>query len=265
MAEEGQQAEEQATEEQPQQENRGLLAASTAQPDEQEQQQPEEMPHQAKDSATQDEEWEYPEYFPEQFKGKDGLPMMEEFSKSYHDMRKIISQGRHKVPADGNYKLDVLPEESAEDPATQALVDYAKKSGLSQQQFDSLVTDLGAKIAELNPVNEIDLDAELESLGSNGKNIADSMKTWGEGLLNKGIFSQQDYEEFEIAGATANGIRMLKKLREAYEGRVPTESAPLEDGVGSDEELHAMVSDPKYQTDPGFRKKVEKLFQQRYN
>jgi hypothetical protein len=32
----------------------------------------------------------------------------------------------------------------------------------------------------------------------------------------------------------------------------------------SEEELQAMVADPKYKTDPGFRKKVENLFDQRY-
>ena len=265
MAEEGQQAEEQTTEEQPQQEeNRGLLATSDAAPVTEDETQ-QEMEHQAQDSATQDDDWEYPENFPEQFKGKDGLPDMEGLIKGYNDFRKIVSQGKHKVPKDGKYALDVLGENANEEPMTEVLVDYAKKSGLSQQQFDSLITDLGASIAEMNPVSEINLDEELQSLGNNGQQIVNSMATWGQGLLDKGVFSKEDYEEFELAGATAGGVRMLKKIREAYEGRVPTDSAPMEDGVGSDEELHAMVADPKYQTDIAYRKKVEKLFQQRYN
>jgi len=265
MAEEGQQTEEQTTEEQPQQEeNRGLLATSDAAPVSEEETQ-QEMEHQAQDSATQDDDWEYPEDFPEQFKGKDGLPDMEGLIKGYNDFRKIVSQGKHKVPKDGKYALDVLGEGANEEPMTEVLVDFAKKSGLSQQQFDSLITDLGASIAEMNPVSEINLDEELQSLGNNGQQIVNSMATWGQGLLDKGVFSKEDYEEFELAGATAGGVRMLKKIREAYEGRVPTESMPMEEGATSDEELHAMVADPKYQTDIGYRKKVEKLFQQRYN
>tara|TARA_Y100001973_G_C5197090_1_gene334970 strand:+ start:676 stop:1482 length:807 start_codon:yes stop_codon:yes gene_type:complete len=268
MAEEGQQAEEQpqenTTEEQPQEENRGLLSKSEAAPVTEEEAQ-QEMEHQAQDSATEDDDWEYPEDFPEQFKGKDGLPDMEGLVKGYNDFRKIVSQGKHKVPKDGKYALDVLGEGANEEPLTDVLVNFAKNTGLSQQQFDSLVTDLGGAIAEMNPTSEINLDEELQSLGNNGQQIVNSMANWGQGLVNKGVFSKEDYEEFELAGATAGGIRMLKKIREAYEGRVPTESMPMEEGAASDEELHAMVADPKYQTDIGYRKKVEKLFNQRYN
>ena len=265
MADEGQQVEEQV-EEQPQQEeeNRGLLGASDASPVTEEEAQ-QEMEHQAQDSATENDEWEYPEDFPEQFKGKDGLPDMEGLVKGYNDFRKIVSQGKHKVPKDGKYALDVLGEGANEEPLTNVLVDFAKKSGLSQQQFDSLVTDLGGAIAEMNPSTEINLDEELASLGNNGQEIVNSMAAWGQGLKSKGVFSDDDYAEFELAGATAAGVRMLKKIREAYEGRVPIDSSPVEDGAASDEELHQMVADPKYQTDIAYRKKVEKLFNQRYN
>jgi len=64
-------------------------------------------------------------------------------------------------------------------------------------------------------------------------------------------------------GGTAKGIAALEKLRAAYEGRVPTESAPIE-GAISKEELYSMVGDPKYQTDPGYRKKVERMFQENF-
>ena len=62
-------------------------------------------------------------------------------------------------------------------------------------------------------------------------------------------------------GGTASGMRAVMKMREAYEGRIPVESAPVE-GAPSKDELYAMVGDPKYKTDPAFRQKVEKMFQQ---
>ena len=62
-------------------------------------------------------------------------------------------------------------------------------------------------------------------------------------------------------GGTARGINALLKVREAYEGRVPIESQPLE-GAPSKEELYAMVADPKYKTDAGYRQKVARLFEQ---
>jgi hypothetical protein len=54
------------------------------------------------------------------------------------------------------------------------------------------------------------------------------------------------------------------KIRESYEGRIPTESSPIE-GMPSDQELQAMVGDPKYQTDAAYRQKVERMFNARYN
>lgn len=62
-------------------------------------------------------------------------------------------------------------------------------------------------------------------------------------------------------GGTAQGLRALMKIREAYEGRIPVESIPVEGAVSKDD-LYAMVADPKYQTDPAYRKKVEKMFNQ---
>ena len=61
-------------------------------------------------------------------------------------------------------------------------------------------------------------------------------------------------------GGTAKGIAALEKLRGAYEGRIPTESAPI-DGAPSKDELYQMVGDPKYKTDPAYRAKVERMFQ----
>jgi hypothetical protein len=50
------------------------------------------------------------------------------------------------------------------------------------------------------------------------------------------------------------------KVRESYEGRVPVDSAPLE-GTMSKDDLYQMVNNPKYNTDPAYRQKVEKMFQ----
>jgi len=87
------------------------------------------------------------------------------------------------------------------------------------------------------------------------------MVDWARGLVNKGVWGKDDFEEFKIMGGTAKGMRALLKIREAYEGRVPIDSAPIE-GAPSKEELYQMVNDPKYKTDPGYRQKVERMFQQ---
>jgi hypothetical protein len=48
-------------------------------------------------------------------------------------------------------------------------------------------------------------------------------------------------------------------VREAYEGRIPIETAPHENAPSKDD-LYQMVADPRYKTDAAYRQKVEKLF-----
>ena len=66
-----------------------------------------------------------------------------------------------------------------------------------------------------------------------------------------------------MLGGTAEGIRVIQKLRGMIgEQEIPTISIP---GSRPDKaELQAMVADPKYATDPVYRKKVEKAFQEAY-
>ena len=67
-------------------------------------------------------------------------------------------------------------------------------------------------------------------------------------------------EEFKVFAATANGINTINKLRKYYgEQTIPT--APVDvDGMPSNDELYDLVADPKYKTDPAFRRKVEQQF-----
>ncbi len=107
----------------------------------------------------------------------------------------------------------------------------------------------------------VDPAAEMKQLGPKGGAIVNGMVDWARGLVNKGVWSKDDFDEFKIMGGTARGITALMKVREAYEGRVPIESAQLE-GAPSQEELYAMVGDPRYKTDAAYRQKVERMFGQ---
>ena len=101
----------------------------------------------------------------------------------------------------------------------------------------------------------------MKALGPNDNAVVSGMVDWARGLVNKGVWSKDDFEEFKIMGGTARGISALMKVREAYEGRVPTNTM-VDDGAPSKDELYQMVADPKYKTDAAYRQKVEKLFQQ---
>ena len=210
-----------------------------------------EISHKAADPSAPEPEdpLERPDFWPENFWKKDSNePDLEGIAKSWSDLRKQISQGKHKAPADGKYDLQAFGEEADTNPIATTLSGWAKENGLSQAAFDDLVGNLQTQAKELMQGDMVDPAAEMKQLGPKGGAIVNGMVDWARGLVNKGVWSKDDFEEFKIMGGTARGITALMKVREAYEGRVPIESAQLE-GAPSQEELYAMVGDPRYKTD----------------
>ena len=124
--------------------------------------------------------------------------------------------------------------------------------------------DAGVNIEDIsgngNDVDPINMEEETAKLGPNAQQIIEGVKKWGQGLKAKGVFSDEDFEEFKVFAATANGINTINKLRKYYgEQTIPT--APVDvDGAPSNDELYELVADPKYKTDPAFRRKVEQQF-----
>ncbi|CAB4153793.1 hypothetical protein UFOVP628_24 [uncultured Caudovirales phage] len=215
----------------------------------------------APDAPAPDEPLERPDFWPENFWKKDSNePDLEGIAKSWSDLRKQISQGKHKAPADGKYDLKSFGEQADTNPIATTLSSWAKDNGLSQAAFDDLVNNLQTQAKEIMQGDMVDPAAEMKQLGPNAGAIVNGMVDWARGLVNKGVWSKDDFEEFKIMGGTARGITALMKVREAYEGRVPTQSVQLE-GAPSKDELYQMVNDPKYKSDPGYRQKVEKMFQ----
>lgn len=204
---------------------------------------------------------ERPDWWPENFWKKDEAePDLQAMAKSWTDLRKQISQGKHKTPVDGNYDVAAFKDIPAEDPVRNHVLSWAKEYGVSQAALDSLVGKVVEMGFEAQQTTSINLAEEKKALGPNADARINGMVKWASGLVNKGIWGKDDFEEFKYMGGTAKGLAALEKLRGAYEGRVPTDSAPVS-GALSKEELYAMVGDPKYQTDPAYRAKVERMFQ----
>lgn len=181
------------------------------------------------------------------------------------ELEKQFRSGKHKAPEDGNYDMTSLGETPADDPLAKTYVSWAQKYGLSQQAFDELASQFVQMGGMQQAEAQRSMEAELKELGPNAQAIVSNMATWGKGLVQKGIFSKQDFNEFARWGDTASGIKALMKLRETYEGRVPVDTikGQTEESM-SKEDLDAMVADPKYKTDAGYRQKVEKLFNKMY-
>ena len=214
--------------------------------------------------AGDDEPLERPDWWPENFwKAEDSAPDLEGMAKSWKDLRKQISQGKHKAPADGNYDTSAFKDIPEDDPIRGHVMNWAKEYGVSQAALDDLVgqvVDMQMNGAEDYKIN---VEQEKQMLGPNAEARIQGMVKWGANLVQKGVWSSDDFEEFKVMGGTAKGIAALEKLRASYEGRVPVETTPVE-GAPSKDELYQMVADPRYNSDPSYRAKVERAFAQNF-
>jgi len=216
--------------------------------------------------ANEDEEVEFskPEWYPDKFWNEDEGPDLENLVKSYNELQKKFSQGKHKAPEqydDSLFKDANIPDD---DPLLATYRDWAKDNGISQSAFDELANSFIAMAQQENEQAEISYQDELAKLGPNADATIKSMTDWAQGLVRKGVWSEGDFEEFKIMGGTAQGLKALQKVRSYYGDRpIPVDMTPV-DGAPSKEELNAMVGKPEYLTDPAYRAKVERMFEQVY-
>ena len=205
-----------------------------------------------------DEPLERPDFWPENFWKKDSNePDLEGIAKSWSDLRKQISQGKHKAPADGKYDLKSFGDEADTNPIVGTLTTWAKDNGLSQAAFDDLANNLQSQAKEMMQGEMIDPAEEMKKLGPNGGAIVNGMVDWARGMVNKGVLSKDDFDEFKIMGGTARGISVLMKIRDQNEHRVPTHTVQLE-GRMTQDDLISKMKDPRWKTDPSYRVPIEK-------
>ena len=215
--------------------------------------------------AKEDEEIEYerPDWYPEKFWGDDG-PDIENLAKSYYELQKKFSQGKHKAP--DNYDTSIFEEAGIgdDDPLYNVYRDWAKENGVSQSAFEQLAGTFIEMAQGESQQAELSYKEEYEKLGNNADQTIKSMTDWASSLVRKGVWSDADFEEFKVMGVTGQGLRALQKVRSYYGDKpIPVEVGPI-DGAPSKEELMAMVGKPEYNNDPAYRAKVEKMFEQVY-
>lgn len=218
----------------------------------------------AEEAEDDDGPLERPEWWPENFWKEDGAePDLEGIAKSWMDLRKQISQGKHKAPEDGNYDTEAFGETPEDDPIRNHVMNWAKENSISQAALDSLVSEVVGMNQQEAETAKINLEEEKKQLGPNADARINGIAKWGGSLVQKGVLSKEDFEEFKFMAGTAQGISVIEKIRQSYEGRLPVETVPVE-GAPSKEELYAMVGDERYKTDPVYRAKVEKAFAQNF-
>jgi hypothetical protein len=249
--------------------NPGLLASAAAEEEQTTEGQEQSISHVETPANTEEDDGplERPDFWPEKFWKKDSNePDLEGLSKSYSELEKQFRAGKHKAPEGGNYNMDALAGVPEDDALAKTYVSWAQKYGLSQAAFDELASQFVQMGGVQQQEMQRSMEAELEELGPNAKAVIANMATWGKGLVQKGIFSKEDFNEFARWGDTARGIKALMKLRETYEGRVPVETIKTvtEDSFTADD-LAAAVANPEYKTNPAYRAKIERLVEKMHN
>ena len=216
--------------------------------------------------AAEGEEVDYerPEYFPEKFWNQEEGPDIEGLVKSYKEMEKNFSQGKHKAPEeyDVGFTKDLgIPDD---DPLLERFQGWAKDHGVTQAAFEALAKDyIEMETASIEQY-KVDVQAEKDKLGPDADQIIRSTAEWANGLFKKGVFNEEELEAFKQSAGTAAGVRAMQKLRRFYgEAKIPV-AQPSDEGVPTEEELYAMVGTKEYKEDPAYRNKVQQWFKIRF-
>lgn len=249
----------------------GLMAA-TALAEEQETEEGQTIEHRAEPEPSEEESedtvFDRPDWFPEKFWDEKEGPDLENIVKSYEELQKQFSQGKHKAPDE--YDTSVLDEAgyAKDDPIVGAYSEWAKQYGINQQAFDDLAGKITSLAGEDMAQAQINYDAERKALGNNADEIIKSNVNWADGLVRKGVISEAEREELNIWGGTAVGQRLMQKVRQLTGDMSQIPLAPVADAGQSEDDFRADIQskmqDPRYGTDSKFTRDVERMFEQRY-
>ena len=252
----------------------GLMASVTL--DEEANKEPEAMPHlegaeqEAADADDEDIIYERPDWFPDKhWDEKDG-PDLEGMAKSQKELEQKFHHGEHKPPENGEYDMTALTEAGyeADDPVVSSYREWAQKYGINQAAFSELAETITGIAGEAGVEMQMNVQNEMEALGPQAEAIIKSNVAWADGLLVKGIISEEMREELNIWGGTATGQVLMQKVR-AMTGdlaRMPVND--VAEAGESKEDFDARVSelmkDPRASDPTWYRANVETLFERRY-
>jgi hypothetical protein len=213
---------------------------------------------------------EKPEWLPDRFWNADDAEAdYENLAKSQQELYKKLRNGKHLIPeGDKDYDVKFLQDKLSEDDAMLSKFrEVAKDRGLTQDDFESIVTMvMDAAPPAQDPVEEqFDRETELRQLGPNAEEMINGHVKWAQSLVQRGVWTEDDWSEFQVWGGTAAGIRALTRLRQYYgEKTIPVQAVPDGEDTPTGDELQQMVASAEYQTNPAYRNKVYKQFQRVY-
>ena len=205
-----------------------------------------------KESNTK-EKTERPEYYPEKFWGEEG-PDIEKLAKSYTELEKKFRSGKNKAPTD-NYDVTELVEGGLDpqDPSLNILSTWAKDNGISQKSFDDLASQVFAVNKDILENQQRSFDDEVSKLGEKAKEKI----AMAERLLTKAPLTPSEKDTLANTLNSADAINAFLK----YHRSITNESIPVKPAINSPEisrvDLESAIADPRWQSDPAWRQKIE--------
>lgn len=205
------------------------------------------------EDASTDEALERPDYYPQKFWDDDG-PDVEKLARSYAELEKAFKSGKHKAPEDG-YVLDDLVDRGldAEDPQLGVYQEWAQKYGVSQKAFEELAGSIMEMNGDAEAAMQYDQQQEMQKLGAK----AQEKISYLERHITKAALNPAERSALSLGLNNADSINAMVKFIQGYTNEgIPTEpvvSTP-EMNVG---DLRQAISDPRWQSDPVWRTKIE--------
>jgi hypothetical protein len=194
-----------------------------------------------------------PDYYPEKFWDEDG-PDVEKLAKSYNELQKKFSQGKHKAPE--AYELDGLVDQglNVDDPTVSAYQEWAKENGISQAAFEDLASRVLQLSSEQAQQLEYDRNQEMQKLG---ERAAEKIQM-AERLLMKAPLNNNEREAIANSLDSADAINAFLKYHQALTNEgIPTQVSAQAPEM-TREDLEAAIADPRWTTDTAFRSRIEK-------
>ena len=180
---------------------------------------------------------------------------IENLHKSYDEIQKKMSAGKHKAPADGKYDLSSAQNISEEDPMLEGFLEIAKSEGFSQDQVDQILGLVAAGQEDLEQ-NIVD---ERAKLGRNADQILESLNSWISKFGSSGVLTTNEVNSLADSMDNAEVILALNKIRRSYgEQNIPSASQTLDTQPQNMNDIQSLMRDPKYGVDAAYTESVER-------
>ena len=188
---------------------------------------------------------------------------MADQAKAYSEAAKLL--GGFTGSPEGDYTFSVPDgvegEFDKDSPLLKSFAHLAKEMNMNQESF--------TKIIHTYIKGELDGDdysrgKELSAIDSDPakrNTRVSAVSDWGQANLN-----DEQYQHLRTLCDTAENFKLLESLIALTKTpKIPSgDGIATGDGIPSEAELKDRVADPKYQTDPAFRKETEIMFQKKY-